>query len=108
MVSLYGTCDFCETVGCKKYCKSDKSPSTCEDTFKSWLNMEHTEPLPFPIGTMVEVSQEDSTWLGYYNGIRESGTHSVCTYKENIGKTCYGIPQGTMICALNQIKKVGD
>ena len=82
MVSLYGTCDFCETVGCKKYCKSDKSPSTCEETFKSWLKMEHNS-INLQVGEIVEVNLPTDTQLCYYAG-RELGIH----YFTNSKKTC--------------------
>ena len=106
-VYVYGLCELCHAIGCAEYCKSPKAPHSCEETFKAWLNMEHIVPLRFPIGTMVEVTKDDATWLGYYNGTRANGTHTVCTYKENVGKKVGEVPQGNT-CTLDEIKKVGD
>lgn len=113
VITEYGTCGFCETVGCKKYCHSDKSPRSCEETFEAWLKMEHVEPLLFPLDTIVEVTTVDKkTLIGYYNGVDKFGNHCICSYKENVGKMNGDVPWFfTRIHpsdAPKVIKKVGD
>lgn len=112
-IAVYGLCDICKTIGCLEYCRSKNSPCTCKDTFEAWLNMEHTEPLLYPIGTIVETKLCNSkTYLGYYNGADNRGNHYICAYKENIGKMENNVPICTTRIHSNDvaklIKKVGD
>ena len=103
----YGMCEVCKTIGCIEYCKSPKAPLSCTETFESWLDQEHTEPLRYPIGTVVEFDTRSSmvatNRLGYYNGADGNNTHRICIYKENIGKQHLGFLVNT-----EDIKKVGD
>lgn len=108
-----GSCVLCGKIGCVEYCKSKNAPYSCEETFEAWLNMEHTDPLIYPIGTIVEVKTADNkTLLGYYNGTDNNGNHYICSYKENIGKTDCLVPMCTVRVHSNDvsklIKKVGD
>ena len=107
IIPEYDVCPFCNLIGCRDFCNNTPCSVSCEETFNKWLNMEHIEPLAFPIGTIVEVTSDESTWIGYYNGVRAPGVHKVCTYKENIGKKDGSIPQGSSV-TLDQVKKVGD
>lgn len=106
LISEYGICNICKTVGCADYCKSNNSPCTCKETFEAWLNMKHTEEL-FPLGAIVEFNTcSNSSYtkrLGYYNGCVGDNQHCVCIYKENIGKSNVGL-----ILDAEAIKKVGD
>lgn len=115
MVSVYGTCAFCETVGCKKYCKSGKSPSTCEETFKSWLKMEHN--IVFEFGEICEVMCLPSiTELWYYVGSDLCLSYFAKTKEEveqinKCGITHY--PKNNLKCFYFKdlehfVKKVGD
>lgn len=105
-VYVYGLCELCHAIGCAEYCKSPKAPHSCEETFKSWLDKEHTEEL-YPIGAVVEFNAYSNTSytkrLGYYNGCVGDNQHCVCIYKENIGKSNVGL-----ILNGEAIKKVGD
>ena len=114
-VYVYGLCELCHTIGCAEYCKSPKAPHSCKETFKSWLDQEHTEPLRYPIGTVVEVKMlngHGNTMVGYYNSVDNNGNHYICSYKENIGKTENQVPICTVKVNSNDvdrlIKKVGD
>lgn len=106
LVQEYGICSYCETIGCKDFCKRTPAINSCKETFEKWLSMEHKEEL-FPIGTIVEFdthsSMIGSSRLGYYNGCDTDNIHRICIYKENIGRPHLGF----MVNA-EDIKKVGD
>lgn len=97
----------CRHVPCNSCMFCDK-PNSCIVERENWLNSEHEEPLLFPIGTIVEVSDSDNTkHTGYYNGF-ENGKHYVSHYRHFLGCRYHdGELYGGKYDA-NQIRKVGD
>ena len=107
VIPEYGICEMCKAIGCNGYCRSGKAPRSCKETFESWLNMEHTDALLYPIGTIVEVSYSGERDLQYYNGIYK-GKHYCTHFFNHIGKTySNGRPDG-IIYNRDSIRKVGD
>ena len=107
MIDLY-SCSFCGDIGLREYCQSNSDDKiTCRETIESWLNMERTEPLLFPIGTPVEVHEDCGIRMGYYNG-HEHDKHYVIHYKHQLGlRYKDGELYGAKYNA-NQLQKVGE
>lgn len=105
---LVSDCELCKSFGTGQYCNSKETHHlTCKETIEKWLNMEHTEPLLFPIGTPVEVNDGIDVHMGYYNGF-EHDVHYVVNNKRFIGSRyrdgeLYGVR-----CKAEQLKKVGE
>lgn len=76
--------DLRKPTGCPK-CLFHASDAGCSKDMMEWLNEEYQEPLPFPIGTPIEVEEYgNNVVICYYNGICD-GTHAGVHYKESIG-----------------------
>lgn len=72
----------CSVLDCEKC----RFPSTeCTLHMEEWLNEEYQEPLPFPIGTPIEVEDYwNNVVVCYYNGI-DDGIHTGVYCKKSIG-----------------------
>lgn len=97
----------CRHIACPE-CVFYKSENPCSTDRRLWLNAEHEEPLLFPIGTIVEVSDSDNTkHTGYYNGF-ENGKHYVTHYRHFLDCRYHdGELHGGKYDAI-QLRKVGD
>lgn len=72
----------CSALGCAN-CRF--SLEKCTEKTKEWLNEEYQEPLPFPIGTPIEVEDHfDNAMICYYNGVCD-GIHTGVYCKKSIG-----------------------
>lgn len=105
-VNIEGNVKLCKRIDCR-HCKFN-TDRTCACQRQEWLNKEYVEePLLFPIGTPVEVTKDDSAYMGYYNGF-QYGSHYVTHYKQFIGSR---YKDGTLyggMCSADEIRKVGD
>lgn len=76
--------DLRKPTGCPE-CLFDVSDAGCANDMMEWLNEEYQEPLPFPIGTVIEVNNYwDNLLVCYYNGVKD-GIHVGVYNKRNVG-----------------------
>lgn len=74
----------CNEVKCDK-CRFKCIASLGEVIEEEWLDKEYQEPLPFPIGTPIEVEEHmNNVVICYYNGVKDGIHVGVCN-KKNIG-----------------------
>lgn len=72
-------CSALDCVNCRFFGEN------CSDKMAEWLNEEYQEPLPFPIGTVIEVNNYwDNLLVCYYNGVKD-GIHVGVYNKRNVG-----------------------
>lgn len=72
----------CSVLGCTN-CRFGLEK--CTGKTNEWLNEEYQDPLPFPIGTVIEVNNYwDNLLVCYYNGVKD-GIHVGVYDKRNVG-----------------------
>ena len=94
-------CEALALQGCHN-CRFSDSENGCTDAMMKWLNEEYQEPLPFPIGTPIEVEEHfGNVVICYYNGVCD-GIHTGVYCKNSIGTN-----KGFTI-SIDTARKVGE
>lgn len=94
----------CETLALQSChnCRFHDCKNGCTNAMVKWLDEEYQEPLPFPIGTPIEVEDYwNNVVICYYNGVND-GIHTGVFCKKSIG-TNKGFTIG-----IDTARKVGE